>query len=145
MVRKGVILTGGYSDYYCKGHCILCILLVSFLLFYRFGCLLYFSQEQVYIGTSHRLLAVNLQYKVRLIYCMVLLHCICGGFEAIVMFGGYSDSFVFLLIHSLYTTAKPVQTRSLTNFLKSTVMQATGLKVKISRSNWHFPRSCQFY
>ena len=41
------------------------------------------------------------------------------------MFGGYSDSLVFLLIRSLCTTAEPERNRSLTNFLKST---ATGLK-----------------
>ena len=55
-------------------------------------------------------------------WCMVLLYSIWRGFEAIVMFGDYSDSLVFLLIHSFYTTAEPAQNRSLTNFLKSAVM-----------------------
>ena len=38
------------------------------------------------------------------------------------MFGGYSDRLVFLLIHSVYTTAEPARNRSLTNFLKPTAM-----------------------
>ena len=85
-----------------KGHCILCIFLFPFLLFCRFSCLRYFLRKW-----SHRLLAGHLQCKARLMHCMVLLYCIWRGFEAIVMFGGYSDSLVFLLIHSRYTTAEP--------------------------------------
>ena len=52
---------------------------------------------------------------------MVLLYCIWRGLDAIVMFGDYSDSLVFVLIHSLYMTAEPAENRSFTNFLKSTV------------------------
>ena len=107
MVKKGVILTGGYSDYYRKRP------LYSM---YLFGFIVYcFLDSVVFLASSgtslqwgsHRLLAEYLQRKVRLMHCMVLSYCIWRGFEAIVMFGGYSDNLVFLLIHLLYTTAEP--------------------------------------
>ena len=63
-----------------KGHCILCIFLVPFLLFCRFSCLRYFLRKW-----SHRLLAGHLQCKARLMHCMVLLYCIWRGFEAILI------------------------------------------------------------
>ena len=122
MVKKGVILTGGYSDNYCKRP-----LSSMYFFCFTFICFIdsavFFTSLGTSLQSSHRLLAGYFQCKIRLIYCMVLLFFIQKGFEAIVMFGGYSDSLVFLLIRfSLHTTAHPEGNRSLANFLKSTVM-----------------------
>ena len=111
----------GYSDYYCKRP--LCSkYLFGFSLTVFLDSVVFFTSSATSLQWSQRLSAGYLQCKVRLMYCMVLLFCIWRGFEAIVIFGGCSDSLVFLLIHSLYTTAEPARNRSLTNFLKSTVM-----------------------
>ena len=50
------------------------------------------------------------------------LYCIRKGFEATVLFQEYFDSLVFLLIDLLSTKAEPARNKSLTSFLKSTVM-----------------------
>ena len=102
MIKKGVILTGGYSDCYCKRPLYFMYLsgFIFTVLYIQLSSLL--PQEQVY-----GLLAGYLQCKVRLMHCMVLLYWIWRGFEAIVMFECCSDSLDFLLIHSLYTTAEP--------------------------------------
>ena len=126
MVQKGVILTiiiitiMAILIIIVKGHCILSIFWFHFYCFV--DSVVFFTSSGKSLQWSHSLLAEYLQCKVRLIYCMVLSYCIWRGFEVIVMFGGYSDSLVFLLTHSLYTTAEPSRNRSLTNFLKSTVM-----------------------
>ena len=88
----------GYSDYYC-------IFLVSFLLFRRFSCVFHFLRNK--FALVLQTLARYLQYNVRLMRRKVLLYCILKGFEAIVIFRGYSDSLVFLLIDSLPTKAEP--------------------------------------
>ena len=105
-------LKGGYSDrailtIIVKGHCIL--LSVSFwFCFYCFvDSVVFFTSSGTSLQRSHGLLAGNLEWKVRLVHCMVLLYRIWKGFEAIVMFRGYSDSLVLLLIHSLYITREP--------------------------------------
>ena len=92
----------GYSDYYCR------VLLYSNVSFwFHFYCFvdsvvfvlhrnkLFTSQKQVYIGPIDFLLSCGyLQCEVRLM--QDLLYCIWKGFEAIVMFQGYSDSLVVL-------------------------------------------------
>ena len=61
------------------------------------------------------------------------------------MFGDYSEGLVFLLMHSFYTTAEPAWDRSLTCFLGSIVMWATGLKVKFPVQSAQFLACPNFY
>ena len=100
MVKKGVILTRDYSDYYCK---------MPLYSMYHFGFIFIvlkiqlsslLPQEQV--QWSHRLLAGYLQCQVRLMYCMELLYCIWKGFEAIVIFGAILIASFSLDAFSLY-------------------------------------------
>ena len=100
--------------------------MVSFLLFCRFSCLL---SSGTSLQCSHRLLAGYLQCKVKTDALHGALYCIWRGFEAIVMCGGYSDSLVFLFIHSLYTTAEPAPKRSLTDFLNQLLCKLQYLTV----------------
>ena len=102
LVKKGAILIIIVKSHYC----ILCIFWVSFYCFV--DSVVFFTSLGKSLQWSHRLLAGYLQCKVRLTHCMVLLCCVWGGFEAVIIFGGYSDNLVFLLIHFLYTTAEPV-------------------------------------
>ena len=105
MVKKGVILTGAILVYCCKMP-----LYSMYRFWFHFYCFVdsvaFFTSSETSLQLSHRLLAGYLQCNVRLLHFMVLLYFIWRGFEAIVMFGGYSDSLLFLLIHSLYTTAE---------------------------------------
>ena len=113
------------SDYSCTWlfHCN-----VSFWFhYYCFVDSAVFFTSSESLHWSHRLLVGYLQFK--LMHWKVLLYCIWKGFEAIIMFRGFSDSFIY----SLSTKAEPARNRSLTNFLTSTViMYATRLKVIIS-------------
>ena len=81
---------------------------VSF--WFHFYCfvdsVVFFTSSGTSLQWSHKLLAGYLPCKVRLMYSMVLMYCIWRGFEAIVMFGGYSDSLAFLLTYSHYITAE---------------------------------------
>ena len=78
MFKNGVILTGGYFDYYC-------IFLISFHCFV--DSVVFFTSSGISLQWSPKLLAGYLQCKVRLMLCMVLLYCIWRGFEAIVTLG----------------------------------------------------------
>ena len=95
-------LKGGYSDS-CRGLFWLLLLKAivfyvsfwfHFLLYFRFSVFFASSGTSLQWG-SHWLLAGYVQCKVRLMHCMVLSYCIWRGFEAIVMFRGYSDNLVF--------------------------------------------------
>ena len=96
--KEGAILMGAYSDYYCRG--LLCSL-VSF--WFHFSCFAYsvvfFTSSETSIHWSHRLLAEYSGCKMKRMNCKVLLYCIWKGFEAVVMFRGYSYCLIFLLIH----------------------------------------------
>ena len=107
MVKKGVILTGGFSDYY-RMRPLYSMYLFGFIFYCFFDSVAFFASSGTSLQWgSHRLLAGYLQCKVRLMHCIVLSYYIWRGFEAIVMFRSYSDNLVFLLIHLLYTTAEP--------------------------------------
>ena len=89
-------MKGGYSNYQCRG------LFYSYVSFwFHFYCfvhsVVFFTSSVTSLHWSHRLLAGYMQCEIRLMHCKVLLHCIWKGFEAIVMFRGYSDSLIFLL------------------------------------------------
>ena len=76
VVKKGVILTGGYSDYYRKRPLYSMYLFVS--IFYCFvDSVVFFTFSGISLQWSHRHLAGYLQCKVRLMHCMVL--CIAYG------------------------------------------------------------------
>ena len=74
-------------------------------MFCRFISLLYFLGDKftLELETFDWVLAC----KIRLMHCKVLLYCIWKGFEVVALFWGYSDSLVFLLIHSLSTKVEP--------------------------------------
>ena len=82
----------GYSDYSCRE---LFYSNVSFWFhFYYFvDSVVSFTSSETSLHWSHRLLAVHLQCKVRLMHCQVLLYYLWKGFKAFVMFRGYSDRF----------------------------------------------------
>ena len=98
--------SGGYSDYSCGG-----LLYFNVFFWFQFYCfadsVVLFTSSEKSLHLSHRLLAGYLHCEVRLMHCKVLLYCIWKDFEDIIMLWGYSDSLVFLLIHSLSTRAEP--------------------------------------
>ena len=105
MNKGGAILIGSYSDYYCRRQFYSNL---SFRLhFYCFvDSVLFFTSSETSLGWSHRLLAGYFHCEARLKHCEVLLYCMWKGFEAsILMFRGYYDGLVFLLIESLPTKA----------------------------------------
>ena len=78
MVKKGVILTGGYSDYYNCKRPLYSMYLVGFIFTVFVDSVVFLlPQEQVYSGLID--FFWYLQYKVRLMRCMVLLYCISRG------------------------------------------------------------------
>ena len=89
-----------------KGWAILIILfcLVSFLVFCRFTCLLYFLGDKFILVL--RTFDKVFPYEIRLVCCKVLLYCIWNGFGASVVWRP-SDSLVFLLIHSFSMNKEP--------------------------------------
>ena len=98
---------GGYPDYYCGG-----LLYSNVSFWFHFYCFVdlvdFFISSETSLHWPHSLLAGYLQCKVRLKYiARCFLCCIRKGFEAIVMFWGYSDSLVFLLIDFLSTKKEP--------------------------------------
>ena len=110
-----IIIVEGYS---------VLIYLYFWLYFYCFvDSVVFFTSSKTSLHWFHILLAGYLQCKVKLMHCKFLLYCIWKGFEAVVMFRGYSDSFLFLLIDSLFIKLELAgKCRFNTNFLKSTVM-----------------------
>ena len=98
MVKKEVILIGGYSDYYCKRPLYSkCFFGFCFLVGYCcVHSVVFFTSSETSLQWSHRLLAEHLQCKVRLMYCMVILHCIWRGFEAILIASFFSRYISFI-------------------------------------------------
>ena len=101
-----------------KGYSIVMYLL-DFKHFYCFvDLVVFFTSSETSLDWSHRLLAGYLQCKVARYFsyevslCFEVL-CFCfevsrrKGFEASVMFRGYSDGLVLLLIDLLTTRAEP--------------------------------------
>ena len=64
MVKRGIILTGGYSDYYCKRPLYSTYFLFSFLPSFV-DSVVFFTASTTGLQWSHRLLAGYLQCKVR--------------------------------------------------------------------------------
>ena len=69
--KKGAILIGGNSDYYCGG--IFCSSLSFWSQFYCFvDSFVFFTSSKTSLHWFHRILAGYLQCKVRLMHCKVL-------------------------------------------------------------------------